>query len=280
MLTVGDHQYPLCLLDTMAVSEMVKDPEGFFRHFYDWALAPEPQFIPCFTIYTIWELRQAPAVFQKFVELFQVFPCVLMKGYEELLLEEVAGYPGVADIDPCSIAFTFLGDEGNQLVNVAQLLEREPFVTREAEWNDARPEIVSGMVSLVANFPPSGQSYTSEEVRHFVWMASFEQLFHHAQSFVTTTVQGGTEINLDAFPTLKAMTYTVFHKFYTDRNRIPKESDAFDVVIAAALPYVEAVITEAHQAEALTKIKRHDEFLNRLEVFTVRDFRDQPRRRS
>ena len=52
------------------------------------------------------------------------------------------------------------------------------------------------------------------------------------------------------------------------------------MLIASALPYVEAVITEAHQAEALTKIKRHDDFLSQLEVFTVRDFRDQPPQRS
>ena len=69
------------------------------------------------------------------------------------------------------------------------------------------------------------------------------------------------------------MTYTVFHKFYTDRNRKPSDSDAFDVLISAALPYVEAFITEAHQAEVLRKTKRRDDFLTNLQVLTLRDFR-------
>jgi hypothetical protein len=78
---------------------------------------------------------------------------------------------------------------------------------------------------------------------------------------------------MDAFPSLKAMTYTVFHKFYADSDRKALDSDAFDVLIAAALPYVEAIITEGHLAEALHKTARRDDFLNRVQVFTLRDFR-------
>ena len=83
---------------------------------------------------------------------------------------------------------------------------------------------------------------------------------------------------MDAFPTLKAMTYTVFHKFYADATRKPSNSDAFDVLISAALPYVEAFITEAHQAEALRKTKRSDGFLKDLQVLTLRDFVNAPPR--
>jgi hypothetical protein len=75
------------------------------------------------------------------------------------------------------------------------------------------------------------------------------------------------------------MTYTVFYKFYADRNRRPSNSDAFDVLIAA-LPYVEAIITENHQAEALSKTKRRDDFLNGLQVFTLRDLRERRPTRS
>jgi hypothetical protein len=61
---------------------------------------------------------------------------------------------------------------------------------------------------------------------------------------------------MDAFPSLKAMTNAVFYKFYADLNRNPSNSDAFDVLISAALPYVEAIITESHLAEALRKTMR------------------------
>ena len=273
MLAVGDTEYPLCLLDTMAVSEMVKRPEGAFRNFLDWSHRADPQIVPCFTIYTLMELRRKPVLFDQFVERFDPFPCVMVKGYAHLLEDEVAAYPDPANVDPCAIAFTPLGGEGNQLSNLPYLLDLPQHAKQERQWNEAGPEIVEGMVSLVSNYQPAGDTYTRDEVRHFVWLASFSQLVYHAEEFVQQMLDSGQEIDMDAFPTLKAMTYTVFHKFYADADRTPSNSDAFDVLIAGALPYVEAVITESHLADALGKTKRRDHFLDQLEVFTLRDFR-------
>jgi hypothetical protein len=262
----------------MAVSEMVKRPSGAFRNFLDWSMDVQPQFVPCFTVYTLIELRRKPDLFEKFIEHFRPFPCVLLKGYAQLLEEEVEAYPDPNSIDPCSIAFTPLGDEGNLLSNLPNILDQSPLRQQEQEWNEAGPEIVAGMVSLVKNYPPAGPTYTVEEVRTFVSVASFTQLALHGYSEFAERVHEseGEAVDMDAFPSLKALTYTVFHKFYADANRKPSDSDAFDVLIAAALPYVEALITERHLTEALRKTKRRDGFLDSVQVFTLRDFRTVP----
>ncbi len=58
MLKLGPKSHPLCLLDTMVVSEMVKDESSpVLRHFFEWAFAEKPAVVPCFTIYTLMELR-------------------------------------------------------------------------------------------------------------------------------------------------------------------------------------------------------------------------------
>jgi hypothetical protein len=254
---------------------MVKRPAGTFRHFLEWSMDTQPQFVPCFTVYTLMELRRKPGLFEKFVEHFHPFPCVLLKGYAQLLDEEVANYPDPTGIDPCAIAFTPLGGEGNLLSNIPSILELPQHTKQEQQWNTEGPEIVAGMVSLVKNYPPAGTTYTAEEVRYFVWLASFTQLALHGYSEFAQRVhyREGEPVDMDALPSLKAMTYAVFHKFYADCDRTPSDSDAFDVLIAAALPYVEAIITESHLAEALAKTKRRDRFLNRVQVFTLRDFR-------
>lgn len=131
--------------------------------------------------------------------------------------------------------------------------------------------IVAGMVSLVPNYPSSGARYTPAELAYFGRLASLAQLAEHQPDFVASFPGGVEMIDVDAFPSLKAMSHTVFHKFYADKARKPLHSDAFDVLIAAALPYVEAVITEAHVANALGKMKQRD-FLAHLEAFTLRDF--------
>jgi hypothetical protein len=276
MFPVGDKHYPICLLDTMAVSEMVTRPEATFRNFLDWSReGEEPPFLPCFTVYTLIELRRKPDLFKKFVQHFHPFPCALLKGYMQLLEEEVAAYPDPSRIDPCAIAFTPLGDAGNLLSNLPTILDLPKNVATEREWNEEGPQIVAGMVSLVKNYPPAGTTYTKEELRQFVWMASLSQLVEHGHGDFVRSVhdRDAQPVDMGAFLSPKAMTYTVFHKFYTDPNRKPSNSDAFDVLITAALPYVEAIITEAHLAEALRKTKRWDDFLNRLQVFKLRDFR-------
>jgi hypothetical protein len=148
-------------------------------------------------------------------------------------------------------------------------------VKQEKKWNEAGPDFVAGMASLVENYPPAGTTYTAAEVSSFVEIASFTQLALHGYTDFAQSVHDrtGEHVDMDAFPSLKAMTYVVFHKFYADRNRKAPDSDAFDVLIAAALPYVEAIITESHLAEALRKTKRRDDFLGELQVFTLRDFR-------
>jgi len=275
MMPCGDKQYPLCLLDTNAASEIVDERFDVFDNFYAWAQAREPQIVPCFTIYTLMELRRRPKVFERFVERFQIMPCALVKGYMQLIEEQAACYPNPSGLDPCAIAFTFLGDEGNQLKNLPGILALPDHAAREVEWNQDEQGIVDGMVSMRSNYPPdNGTSYTVEEIEHFVWQASFEQLVYHEQEWVSTRLAGDELVEMDAFPSLKAMLYTVFHKFYADPARKPERSDGFDVLNASALPFVEAVVTERHQAEVSRKVQQRDEFLNDLEVFRLVDFRD------
>jgi hypothetical protein len=137
----GDVTYPLCLLDTMAVSEMALRPAGSMRSFYACALESEPSFVPCFTIYTVMELRRRPDIFGQFIEQFHAFPCVLLKGYAELIGEQAAASPDPSEIDPCAVAFTPLGQDGNQLANLPMLLGLPHLVARENYWNDGAPEI-------------------------------------------------------------------------------------------------------------------------------------------
>lgn len=147
------------------------------------------------------------------------------------------------------------------------------FLADERRWNEGQQEIVDGMTSLVQNFPPAGKTYTPSEVRTFLQLAAFSQLAMRQSDFAQAVAVQGDAVDMDAFPSLKATTYTVWHKFYADPTRKPSRSDAFDVVISAAIPYVDAVVTEKHQAEALRKTRRLDAFIDHLEVRTLTDLR-------
>jgi hypothetical protein len=111
------------------------------------------------------------------------------------------------------------------------------------------------------------------QVRLFLQIAGLDQLRMRAPGFAENILRNNAIVDIDAFFSLKATLYTVFHKFYADRTRKPARSDAFDIIISAATPYVEAIVTENHQAEVLRKTMRLDTFLQGLRVFTLKDFR-------
>lgn len=113
MLAVGNTMHRLCLLDTMALSEMVKQPKDLLRHFLEWAFGIESPVVPCFTAYTVLELRRCPRVFEAFIKLFDVLPCVLLKSFATLVEDEVTSYPDPSALNPCALAL---------LANIPQLL--------------------------------------------------------------------------------------------------------------------------------------------------------------
>jgi hypothetical protein len=273
MISLNGTRYRLALLDTNAVSEMVKHP-ALFGRFLAWA-HEAPMAIPSFSLFTILELRRSASLYRQFVERYSIFPCVVLKSHEQLLGEEVSHYPDPT-IDPILVGFA------SQLTPAADLesalnaaFGSSAIRTRENYWNSGRQGIVAGIRSLVQNYPPSGQSYTPTEIRAFVEIAGFSQLVYRHRDFAER-VSHGMSVEIDAFPSLKASLYTVFHKFYVDSSRVPSLSDAFDIVISAAVPYVDVVFTENHQAEVLRKTQRLDQFIGDLEIYTLRDLRRFP----
>jgi hypothetical protein len=124
--------------------------------------------------------------------------------------------------------------------------------------------------------PDDGKSYTPREIRTFLEIAGFSQIADRHRGFAKQIVKDGRAVDIDAFPSVKAATFTVFYKFYADKTRKASVSDAYDIIISSAAPYVDAIITENQQAEVLDKTKRRDDFLGDLRVFTLRDFRDAP----
>src|SRR5262249_12511980 len=110
------------------------------------------------------------------------------------------------------------------------------------------------------------------EVRDFITITSYQLITDHSPEFVVGL--HGEPLDVDAFPTVKSMGYTVFHKFYNDRSRRATKSDAFDVLIASALPHVEAFVTERNQADKIRQMQSRDSFLQHLNVIPFGDMRD------
>jgi len=250
---------------------MVKHPDPILRRFFE-TLNPNKD-IPCFSLFTILELRQRDDVYKLFLEMFSVLPCIILKSHDQLFQDELDTYPNPKKVTPILIGYPGALAPNNQ--KLADLLDLTFSVseTRENEqrWNSGKNSILEGMLSLVKNYPPKSRKYTSKEVRSFIEIAGFQQIAFRAHNFAQQIVKEGSAVNINAFPSIKMTAYNVFYKFYTDQRR-PIESDSFDIIIASALPYVDATVTEKHQADILKRIKQQDEFIEHLEVYRLKDF--------
>ena len=270
MITLNGNTYKLCLIDTNVVSEMMKRPNPLMRHFFE--RMPPSEYIPCFSLFTILELRERDDVYQRFLEMFSKFPCCILKNLDLLFKDELAAYPDPSEVSPILIASP--GGLVPKNKNLAEILNQAfgtPDIQANADrWNAGKNEIVEGIVSLVKNYPPKSEKYTTKEIKGFVEIAGFQQIAMRAFDFAQKIVQQGQAVSVDAFRSIKMTAFIVFYKFYPDKRR-PIDSDAFDIIIASVLPYVDTVITEKHQAEIFRKIQKLDKLIENLEIFTLKD---------
>jgi hypothetical protein len=270
MINLNGNQYKLCLIDTNAISEMVKYPDPILRHFFE--IMNPNEYIPCFSLFTILELRKRDDVYKAFLEIFSLLPCFILKSLDQLFQDELNFYPNPNKVTPILVSCPgVLAPVSQKLTDLLNLtFSMTETQKNEKIWNSGKPSILEGMLSLVKNFPPKNSKYTPNEIRSFIKIAGRQQIEFRAHNHAQQIVKEGDSIIVDAFPSIKMTTFNVFYKFYTDQRR-PSESDAFDIIISSVIPYVDAVVTEKHQAVIIKKIKQQDKFIGNLEVFRLKD---------
>jgi hypothetical protein len=274
MITISGTRYSLAQLDTNVLSEMLKHPRREFRHFFERFFVR--QYVPCVSGFTLLEIMDAPPIYDIFLDYFSTLPIVILKGYEQLLEDEISAYPDPSCIVPALVATPIvdLPQGMTRREGLEAALQSPDVQERRDSWlGDVKSEIINGMLSLVRNFPPNGTSYSKKRIREFGAEASFQQLCMRAPAFVQSVLDSGGTVEVAAFPSVMAMSYTVFYKFYADASRRPSESDVFDIIMAGSVPYVDSVFTERHQAEVLKKLRGVDAVAEHVKTYTLADLR-------
>lgn len=273
MVEINGKQYKLCLLDTNAISEMIKNHDDEFPKYFNNLF--REGFIPSFSLFSIIELQQKPNLFSTFLDIFSVFPSVILKGHNQILDEEIQNYPQHQKISPLLLSLVAIKpfETLSKRQTVAKLFESEPFSSYSKKYVANRNKDLNKMIANAQTYLAASGKYSKTEIWLYMQLFVLQQLLLQKQSFVE--MRGGRDaIDVNAFPSLLMMAYSIFYKFYEDRLRKPSESDVFDIVISALVPYADAFITERNQAEALKKIRNKEKsFLMDLKILTIKDLR-------
>jgi hypothetical protein len=266
LIELNGNTYRLCLIDTNVVSEMLKRPQREFANFFTKYMTDGC--IPCFSIWTLLELRESRDLLPTFLEYFSVIPCAILKSHEQLLHDEVAGYSQPSEVNPILVAFTPIQKPPMRAL-IDKLFSIRKTRDLAAGWLDGRAEMLEGMLSLRGNYrPENGKSYSKKEISFFIFSTVTSQLGMRQMSFCQQLLRRNEPIDIDSFPSVKATSYTVFFKFYVD-NRNEKRSDVFDILISTSIPYVDVFLTERHQTEVIRRIRLYDRFLDHVNVQTI-----------
>jgi len=274
MIEINGNSYKLCNLDTNVISKVVCEPQstgkGFLKTF-----SPS-NVIPCFSPYTLFELRPKKDIYSKFIDFFSLYPCMILLSENQLFDEEQKSYPSPFGISPALFGFsTFNKPKGTDLKSMLDKVFQLPDVLqREKNWPNMKKEILASILGLKENFPPKGKTYNRNDAIHFVEEAGIQQIILRSPEWVRQLLAQGIVPDVNAFPSIKMSLFTVFYRFYEPDSREPETQDIFDILISAPTPYLDAIAVENFQAEITRKVSKCDKFIEHVEVYTLSDFRE------
>ena len=272
MIDLNGTAHRLCLLDTNFLTRLMDQSESRAKRIVD-RVGNLPT-VFAISIFTLIEVRDRRAAFDRLLRWFSWFPVVLMKSTHQLHAEEVAAYPDPSRVDPVLLAPVGIKpDPGSTHQDAVRLVFENPTVRRlMRELADGRNEIVDALLALRPTFPRPAGGYTPADARDFAEKICFQHAVMHAREWVESMGGASFDLQANAFPSVKAAAYSTFFRFYPDSQRRPRRSDAFDIGTAAVLPYVELAALEKNQADIVrNRIPKVDGFLDDLQVLTFAD---------
>jgi hypothetical protein len=273
VLRINDRDYRLCGLDTNILSEVSKEPNRNLSSLLQ--IVPPSDHILAFSPYSLFELRRRDDVYCAFVELFDAYPCVMLKNEEQLFNDEREHYPNPDDVEPVVFGFSALNRERG--LNLRELLkvvfEQEEILRRESEWPDLQGELLAQWLAMKGNFPPKGRTYQLPDASRFEREATRQHIALRAPDWVQE-LRGRRETpKVPAFPSVRMTMLSVFFRLYEPMGRKGVPQDVFDVLISTPSPYLDVVVTESMQASILAKARKVFSAIRHLQVFTIRDLR-------
>lgn len=214
-------------------------------------------------------------IYESFLDFFDVCPCIMLTGFDELFEAELAAYPNPRAVDPIVMGFSPLNrDKGTNLRALLQRAFSEAdTIQRERVWPQLKRDLLASWIDLRPNYSPKGDRYTGEDGPAFVQMVSLQAIADRNLEWFREQTQQHLEIDTEAFPSIRMTLWTVFYRLYVYGDRNAETQDVFDAPISTSAPYLHAVVTEKHQANIYEQVRKHDEALKDLEVLTLADLR-------
>jgi hypothetical protein len=271
-LAASGTNYKTSLLDTNAISEISKRPAVYGRGFIE--RFPPGLYAPCFTPYSLIELRRRQDVYAKFLDFFGLYPCFITKPHNDIVEAESTACKPLSTKDILLYAFT--PSEGDPSRNLSVFMDHAfnlPGMSQgEQRWRGDEGSILAAWLKNAKNFDTPRSAPNGPDADRYVKLAAPYAMNAVAPEWVKRCHDSGRLPDVAKLPSLQVMLYNQYYRIF-DQRRPPTPQDVTDIRIMACSPYVDAVITERFQADLFTKLRRRVPGLDSIEIARLRDIR-------
>ncbi len=226
----------------------------------------------CFSVYTLIELRRRPDIWRQFIDFFRFYPFFLLKPHSLLIESEVKRYPDIEPLMPAIYGFSLLnqGWESDLDLAMRRFFGNADVSRAEQSWRAREQKILDSWLLNSKTFAPSAPMPNAKDASRYINGTFETALYAEQPSFVRREMVRGRSIKRKAFPTLVTMLYSMYYRLF-DSNWEARPAEVTDVQIAAAVPHVDAFVSEAFQIEILRKASRRVAALNSVELVRAKD---------
>lgn len=252
---------------------MVKDKPGFGSNLLNLVLKDG---IMAVSAHSIWELKSAPTVYNEVLDVITTLPSILLKSESDFFDEEYVNFSNVTNttISPLTIhLLRYQHLKGG--LDILELINQKVTDSKNEQFRKERTETFQMLASKPSNIYSREELTSPSIIDSSVSLAAFQL----AASYRPKEIQKYIEEKKEAFPiqnfkSLLSICYILHYK-YLQSERKSTESDVQDILMSAAYPYVDIVITEANQCEYIKQIKKRHNFLTNLEAISMRQVKTE-----
>jgi hypothetical protein len=220
------------------------------------------------------ELADARSLHGTLADLLRLMPSAMIKRWDTILDEEVAGHPErrTASLFFHPLNQLLLEKDGRRTL-VKLFRGTDLAKARRLQLRDAR-RMLSIHRKLKPNFPPakSGQ-YTRQQANEFATIIVVQWLAETHREFLESFEHRVHDLHTEVFLSVRLLALVNFYKYHLGGREPAKLSDFGDEFHLAYIPYCELAIMERDLCDVLNQIKRHQDVLSSTVVRNIEFFR-------
>ena len=203
----------------------------------------------CITIYSGFEIHPYSDIYEKFKNMFSIFPFFLIFPFSTIKEEEEKARAENRDIEMRNIMYAIKSEIINEDENFSKVFDG--FIK---DFTKTNPECIRDQLKNTLSV------WKKEKTK-------LSKLNDTANSMYTKYIKENPNIRASQ----KIFKYSYYHRIFA--NRKITMNDIVDVDISAIAPYVDVVITENYQAEVFRQAQNKIDEIQHLRIYTLKDLR-------